>query len=145
MKLTTTLAAGALAALLALPGAATAQQADTASIRPIGKIKVVSPETTKVKIVSPETRQGQGDMPKLIGNGDAPNVKTVCARAAAGRQPQRPKRPRIHEALRALCNAREDLQDAARQFGGHRVSALQAVDRAIAELDLALEYDRSHD
>ena len=145
MKLTITLAAGALAALVALPGAVTAQQADTAATRRIEKVRVVSPETTKAKIVSPKSRQGQGSEYKAIGDAAAPDAKTVCAKVNAGRQLVRPKRPRIHEALHALCNARGDLQDAARQFGGHRWKALQAVDGAIAELDLALEYDRTHD
>ena len=153
MKLTITVAAGALAALMALPGAATAQQSDSVSPQS-GTGRIVSPETTTGRIASPDTtegqiaapqaRQGQVSTHRARGNRDAANVTRVCARANARRQVVRPTRPRIHEALNALCNARVDLHEAARQFGGHRWSAAHAVDKAIAELDLALEYDRKH-
>ena len=164
MKLTVTVAAGALAGLMALPGAATAQQSDSVSPQS-GTGRIVSPETTTGRIASPDTtdgqiaapspdtaeaqiaapeaRQGQVSTHRARGNRKAPDAETVCARYAR-RQIVRPERPRIHEALNALCNTRVDLEEAARQFGGHRWSAAQAVDRAIAELDLALEYDRKH-
>ena len=152
MKLTITVAAGALAALMALPGAATAQQSDSVSPQSgTGRIvspetttgRIASPDTTEGQITAPEARQGQVSTHRARGNRVAPDAERVCARNTR-RQVVRPKRPRIHEALNALCNARVDLQEAARQFGGHRWSAAQAVDRAIAELDLALEYDRKH-
>jgi len=50
--------------------------------------------------------------------------------------------PEIHEALHALKNARDHLQNANHDFGGHRDAALRACDAAIEQLHLALQYDR---
>ncbi|HXY32517.1 MAG TPA: hypothetical protein VEI06_17570 [Gemmatimonadaceae bacterium] len=50
--------------------------------------------------------------------------------------------PAIHAAIDALVQARFDLKHAAHDFGGHRVAALQATDEAIAQLKLALQYDK---
>jgi hypothetical protein len=51
--------------------------------------------------------------------------------------------PRIRKALDALRYAREDLEHAAHDFGGHRVDAIRAIDDAISQLKLALQYDRN--
>ena len=50
--------------------------------------------------------------------------------------------PAIHAAIRALERAKVDLKSAAHDFGGHREAALQACDAAIAQLKLALQYDK---
>ncbi len=50
--------------------------------------------------------------------------------------------PEIHEAIAALQRAREHLNHAAHDFGGHRVDALRATDEAIRQLKICLEYDR---
>ena len=50
--------------------------------------------------------------------------------------------PRIHEAIKALDRAKYDLQHAAHDFGGHRAEALKAVDEAIRQLNVALQYDK---
>ena len=52
------------------------------------------------------------------------------------------RHPEIHEAIHALENARDHLQHANHDFGGHRDAALHACDEAIAQLKAALEYDR---
>jgi len=52
------------------------------------------------------------------------------------------RHPAIHAAISALEKARIDLKDAAHDFGGHRESALKAVDNALAELRDALKYDK---
>jgi uncharacterized membrane protein YqiK len=52
--------------------------------------------------------------------------------------------PRMHAALRALQDARSQLQDASADKGGHRVRALQLVDQALAEVRNGIEYDRTH-
>lgn len=51
--------------------------------------------------------------------------------------------PAIRGAIRALEKARVELQHANHDFGGHRVSAIQQCDAAIAELRLALKYDNN--
>jgi hypothetical protein len=50
--------------------------------------------------------------------------------------------PRIHSAIRELQAAKEELQKAPHDFGGHRADAVQAVDRALEQLRLALQYDK---
>jgi hypothetical protein len=50
--------------------------------------------------------------------------------------------PQIRRAINALQNAKTDLQNAAHDFGGHRVDALRACDEAIKQLQLALQYDK---
>jgi F0F1-type ATP synthase epsilon subunit len=50
--------------------------------------------------------------------------------------------PEIHEALHALERARDHLQHANHDFGGHREEALRACDHAIEQLRLALQFDR---
>jgi hypothetical protein len=53
---------------------------------------------------------------------------------AAGRHPQ------IHAALNALQNAKIHLQEAAHDFGGHRVDAIRAIDEASRQLEICLQY-----
>jgi hypothetical protein len=53
---------------------------------------------------------------------------------AAGRHPQ------IHAALNALQNAKMHLQEAAHDFGGHRVDAIRAIDEASRQLEICLQY-----
>lgn len=44
------------------------------------------------------------------------------------------RHPRIHAAVEALREAREELKSAAHDFCGHRAEALEQVDRAIKQL-----------
>jgi hypothetical protein len=50
--------------------------------------------------------------------------------------------PKIRHAIKALEAARDDLQDASHDFGGHRAEALEAVNNAIKQLQEALQYDK---
>jgi hypothetical protein len=43
--------------------------------------------------------------------------------------------PRIHRALDALREARQELHDAPHDFRGHKQEALDSIDRAIEHLD----------
>lgn len=54
----------------------------------------------------------------------------------------RERHPKIREAIRALENAKNDLQHAAHDFKGHREEALEAVNRALNQLGAALSCDR---
>ena len=45
-------------------------------------------------------------------------------------------------AIRALEAARLHLERAAHDFGGHRVKAIRAIDVALVQLKLALEFDK---
>lgn len=50
--------------------------------------------------------------------------------------------PHIVAAIQELKDARHELQTAAHDFGGHRVDAISAVDNAVKQLQLALQYDK---
>lgn len=54
------------------------------------------------------------------------------------------RHPEIHRALRRLRSAKEDLQKASHDYGGHRDAALGFVNQAIAELQAALSYANAH-
>jgi F0F1-type ATP synthase membrane subunit b/b' len=60
------------------------------------------------------------------------------APAAADRE----RHPEIRAAIDALEHAKTDLQDAAHDYHGHRVEALEAVNHALEQLHLALDCDR---
>src|SRR5215471_13311141 len=51
--------------------------------------------------------------------------------------------PKIRQAINALQNAKGDLQNAAHDFCGHRVEALEETNNAINQLQKALASDRA--
>ncbi len=51
------------------------------------------------------------------------------------------RHPNIRKAIKKLEVAKEDLQRAPHDFGGHRLNAVHAIDQALAELQLALQFD----
>jgi hypothetical protein len=53
---------------------------------------------------------------------------------AAGRHPQ------IMAAINALEKAKAHLNEAAHDFGGHRVDAIRAIDGAINQLNICMQY-----
>jgi len=71
-------------------------------------------------------------------------VRSVSAKAsqpAAAAAPA-PEHPEIREAIASLRRAREHLNHAQHDFGGHRADAIRATDEAIRQLQLCLEHDR---
>ena len=50
--------------------------------------------------------------------------------------------PHMQNALRALENARYQLQEAVADKGGHRANAIRLVDQAIEETKLGIQYAR---
>jgi transcription elongation GreA/GreB family factor len=55
---------------------------------------------------------------------------------------EREHHPEIHEAIAALEKAKRHMEHADHDFRGHRREALEACNRAIHQLRLALESDR---
>ena len=53
-----------------------------------------------------------------------------------------PDHPEIRDALNALRHAREHLEKAAHDYGGHRADALRATDEAIRQLEICLKYEK---
>jgi hypothetical protein len=65
---------------------------------------------------------------------------------APGQAPRRGERhPEIRAAMHALQNAERHLQQAAHDYGGHRVKAMELIKQAGEELKAGLEYDRAHE
>ena len=85
----------------------------------IGAATVASPVLHQAQVVVPERQQ-----------------------SAAVKKERREPHPEIRTAITALERAKYDMQHAAHDFGGHRVAALAACDNAIAQLRLALQYDK---
>ena len=70
-------------------------------------------------------------------------VALFAARPPAAAQERKGEQhPHIRAALRELRDAKQELQTAAHDFGGHRKEALEAVDNAIRQVDQALQYDK---
>jgi len=65
-----------------------------------------------------------------------PQPKPGPAAAAAAEE-----HPELRAAMANLRDAREHLDHAAHDFGGHRVAAIKAVDEAIHEVDEAMKYN----
>ncbi len=61
---------------------------------------------------------------------------------AAAPAAQREGHPEIREAIGALRRAKEHLEHAAHDFGGHRVEAIKAIDESIKQLQDCLKYDK---
>jgi hypothetical protein len=75
----------------------------------------------------------------LLGIVLTASVATLAA------QNERALHPRIAKAIAALRDAKEYMQAAPHDFGGHRVDAIRATDDAIKQLNLALAYRAGHD
>lgn len=63
-------------------------------------------------------------------------VPEPAAKAAAAPHPE------IRNAIAALRNARNHLDHASHDFGGHRVDAIHAIDAAIEQLQTCMRYDK---
>lgn len=64
------------------------------------------------------------------------------ALAAASAEAAEPH-PQIRRAIRALEQAKDYMQHAAHDFGGHKEAALHECDEAMRQLREALKYDKT--
>ena len=78
--------------------------------------------------------------PIPVSQGAVVPQRAVPAQTAA--RERREPHPEIRKAITALERAKSDMQHASHDFGGHRVNAIAACDRAIEQLRLALQYDK---
>jgi len=60
-------------------------------------------------------------------------------------QNERAMHPRIAAAIDALKDARAYMTEAPHDFGGHKAGAIQACDKAIRQLQLAMAYRERKD
>lgn len=65
------------------------------------------------------------------------SMAASTAALAEGRE----RHPNLRRAINALRSARNDLEHADHDFGGHRVEAMGSIDRAIEQLEVALRFD----
>ena len=74
------------------------------------------------------------------------SVGSVALRADPSTPPAKQERtehhPAIRAAIRSLEHAKAELQAASHDFGGHRAEALAQCDKAIQQLQLALQFDK---
>jgi len=67
-----------------------------------------------------------------------PKPRPKPAAAAPAPEPH----PEIADAIAALRRAREHLNHASHDFGGHRVDAIRAIDEALRQLNICMKYDK---
>src|SRR5579871_567293 len=72
----------------------------------------------------------------ILGTGALASALLLCSDAARAEE----HHPHIREAIKALREAKKDLKERAKIFGGHGEKALKAVDAAIEQLEKALEF-----
>jgi hypothetical protein len=71
-----------------------------------------------------------------------PSAAVAATAPAAAASPAPQHHPRIEAAIHHLEEARRELQAAPEEFRGHRVKAIEHVDRALDECHKALEAAR---
>ena len=69
-------------------------------------------------------------------------VNSAAAQKREEAKERQEQHPEIRRAMAALRNAKNDLEHAAHDFGGHRAKALEHVNQALSELQEALRYDK---
>jgi hypothetical protein len=83
-----------------------------------------------------------------VGTHAAPNDTKATSTAVALPATHAPNasapepHPQIREAIASLRRAKEHMEHAAHDFGGHRVEALHATEEAIHQLEVCLKYDK---
>ncbi|HEV7516654.1 MAG TPA: hypothetical protein VGR07_10175 [Thermoanaerobaculia bacterium] len=65
--------------------------------------------------------------------------------SAKGLGHEKKEHPRIAKAIKDLEGAIDYLQKAPHDFGGHRAEAVEASQKAIQQLKLALQFDKNHE
>ncbi|HXC88039.1 MAG TPA: hypothetical protein VNU23_09635 [Candidatus Cybelea sp.] len=80
--------------------------------------------------------------PAAPNKGNANAVPTAVPQPSTATATAAEPHPEIRDAIAALRRAKEHMEHAAHDFGGHRVEALRATDVAIHQLEDCLKYDR---
>ncbi len=94
---------------------------------------------TVLMMTVPAFAQTAAGNAKTTGDDEA----TPAAKTTASVKPAHHERhPLLRAAINKLKQAKEKLQDADRDYGGHRVKAIQAIDQTLEELKLALASDK---
>jgi hypothetical protein len=79
--------------------------------------------------------------PATPHNANVPAASAASALpATTAATPAAEPHPEIRDAIAALRRAKEHMEHAAHDFGGHRVEAIRATDEAIHQLEICLKY-----
>jgi hypothetical protein len=62
--------------------------------------------------------------------------------APAEKEAKEERHPHIHKAIHELKEAKKELKEADHDFGGHRVEAIEAIDKAVKQLEEAVKHDK---
>ena len=68
----------------------------------------------------------------------------VAVLAAMNATPMKADQPHMQRALELLRQARAEIQAASPTKGGHRITAVEHINRAIEQVEKGISYDRSH-
>lgn len=89
------------------------------------------------------TNAAIGQLQKALDCAERRNGSATTYDSESESAPPNPQRhPNINRAISALGEAEGDLQNAAREYCGHRVKALEATRGALNQLRLAVECER---
>jgi hypothetical protein len=80
--------------------------------------------------------------PAAPNKGNANAVPTAVPQPSTATATAAEPHPEIREAIAALRRAKEHMEHAAHDFGGHRVEAIRATDVAIHQLEDCLKFDK---
>ena len=69
-------------------------------------------------------------------------LPSVFAESNIQPTPMAESRPAMHRAIDALQAAKDELEHAGHDFGGHKAAAVAECDKAIFQLKEALKFDR---
>ena len=61
---------------------------------------------------------------------------------AQGAHAKRERHPVLQNSIRQIEVIKDHLQKAPSDFGGHRVAAIEALNRAMSELQQAIQFDK---
>ena len=70
----------------------------------------------------------------------APADTTEPTKPAVHHEQQR--HPELHKAMRKLRAAKQDLEKATKDYGGHKAKAIEAIDKALEELKAAVDSEK---
>jgi hypothetical protein len=98
----------------------------------IGFLSLLITATLLLTLASPVAAAG----PKTPATPAPPVAAAAPAPAPAAAVPE--PHPHIDEALEAMRNAKHHLETAEHDFGGHRVKAIEHLDKAIHEAEICM-------
>jgi hypothetical protein len=103
------------------------------------KIKILSAFTLVVFALALRSSVATHAAPKTPAAAAVP-AATPQPNAAPATPPE--PHPEIREALGSMRRAKDHMEHAAHDFGGHRVEAIRATDAAIRQLEMCLKFDK---